>query len=78
MSMRKTKMPPQGKNLEYPIPAKEAALNERNYGGNTIPNFPDETTVVKLPASKKGGPRNTDGLVSKYPIQVSRPGERRI
>jgi len=76
--MQTKKSPPQGKNLEYPIPAKEAALNERNFGGNTIPNFPAETTAVKLPASEKGGPRNTDGVASKYPLQVSRPGERRI
>ena len=73
--MRSTTSPKIGQNNEYPIPAKEEALNSRNYGGNTIPNFPPDKSVI--PAKGKF-PRNTEGVKSKYPLQTSRPGERRI
>lgn len=72
--MQKKTSPQQGQNKEFPIPRKEEALNSRNLGGETVPSFKDESPVIPV----KKGPRNTEGVASKYPLQVSRPGERRI
>lgn len=65
-----------GQNTEFPIPRKEEALNSRNLGGETRPDFPAEKPVVG--SDGRPYPRNTVGAKSKYPLQVSRPGERRI
>lgn len=61
--MQKKTSPKQGQNNEFPIPRKEEALNSRALGGEYIPDFKDESP---------------EGKTSKYPLQVSRPGERRI
>lgn len=74
MKIQKKKVNPQGKNIEFPISRKEEALNSRNLGGETVPSFKDESPIIPV----KKGPRNTEGVASKYPLQVSRPGERRL
>lgn len=66
--VQQNKTGPQGQNLEFPIPSKEEALNSRKLGGETIAKFPAEQSVVNAPKKSK----------SKYPLQVSRSGERRI
>lgn len=73
--MRTDKAPMVGENEEFPIARKEEALNSRKLGGEIVPDFPGETSVIKLPGKT---PKNTDGIKSKYPLQVSRPGERRL
>jgi len=72
--MQTKKDPKAGQNNEFPIPRKEEALNSRTLGGELLPKFKDESPIIAV----KKGPRNTEGVPSKYPLQVSRPGERRI
>ncbi len=72
--MQKKTDPKMGQNNEFPIPRKEEALNSRTLGGELAPGFKDESPVIPV----KKGPRNTEGVASKYPLQVSRTGERRI
>lgn len=57
-----------GQNKEYPIPAKEEALNSRNLGGETIPKYPAEKSIVMGKETGRGG----------VPLSATRQGERRI
>ncbi len=61
-------------NVEFPIPRKEEALNSRKRGGEFRPDFDAETSIVEV--NKDG--RTSTGPKSKFPYEVSRPGERRI
>jgi hypothetical protein len=67
------KSPSVGQNVEFPIARKEEALNSRQRGGEFIPGYQSEQSII--PTDKE---RGSTGPKSKAPYQVSRPGERRI
>ena len=75
--MRSTTSPKVGQNNEWKLDEEdEQALNPRKEGGDFVPNFgPGQQKVA---SDGRPYPRNTVGAKSKYPLQTSRPGERRI
>ena len=69
------KSPNVGNNDEFPIARKEEALNSRKRGGEFVPAFPAEQSIIEATGDF---PRNTEGKTNKVPLQVTRVGERRF
>ena len=57
-----------GQNKEFPIPREEEALNSRAEGGEYIPKYPAEKSIVLGKEKSRGG----------VPLSATREGERRI
>lgn len=56
-------------NEEVTLPAKERALNDRNLGGETVPDFPAHDPRVPTQET-----RPSTGKLSKYPYEQQRKG----
>jgi hypothetical protein len=74
MPQKKTS-PNVGINQEQKLPLESEALNPRKRGGQVAPDFTGWSQNIETSGEF---PRNTVGQKSKYPLQVSRKGERRV